>query len=170
MRNPTQAANSFTPSENRDLFRDALGRFGTGITVITAASDIGPIGITANSFASVSLEPPLVLWSPARASRRFESFRSAEYFAIHVLSEQQAQIGRDFTRSASAFAKLNWAGNEHGVPLIQGCLSRFECRRKAVHDGGDHAIIVGEVTRATISEGDPLLVWRGHFGEFLRGR
>ncbi|MDP0928341.1 MULTISPECIES: flavin reductase family protein [Paracoccus] len=169
MRNPLQAAHGFTPTGNPDLFRDALGRFGTGITVVTAASERGPVGMTANSFASVSLDPPLVLWSPARASRRFEAFRSAEYFAIHVLSERQVQLCRDFVISGDAFDRTDWIWNEQGVPLIEGCLSRFECRRRAVHDGGDHLIIVGEVAHVTTTEGEPLLVWRGNLGEFSRG-
>ncbi|RMC34761.1 flavin reductase [Paracoccus alkanivorans] len=164
-----QAMRSFTPSpENSREFRDALGRFGTGITVVTAGSEDGPVGITANSFASVSLEPPLVLWSPAKASRRFAHFQAAEYFAIHVLSHRQEQICHGFARSAYAFDKLDWVRNENGVPLIEGCLSRFECRRRATYEGGDHMIVVGEVTRATTTDGAPLLFYRGSLGEFLR--
>lgn len=168
VRKPMQPADSFTPADNRYRFRDALGRFVTGITVVTAESDLGPVGMTANSFASVSLDPPLVLWSPARASRRFGTFQAAEYFAIHVLSDRQEQISQGFARSGHAFDQLDWSRNEHGVPLIEGCLSRLECRRKAVHDGGDHAIVVGEVMRATTCDGEPLLVWRGNLGQFLR--
>ncbi|RNF34800.1 flavin reductase [Paracoccus methylarcula] len=166
---PMQAMHSFTPSpENSREFRDALGRFGTGITVVTAASGEGPVGMTVNSFSSVSLDPPLVLWSPAKSSRRFAHFQAAEHFAIHVLSHRQEQICHGFSRSAYAFDKLDWVRNEQGVPLIEGCLSRFECRRRATYEGGDHMIVVGEVMRASTTDGAPLLFYRGSLGEFLR--
>lgn len=168
MLTPTPIEKSFIPSENRLRFRDALGRFATGITVVTADSARGPLGMTVNSFASVSLDPPLILWSPAKSSHRFQVFESAEYFAVHVLSVDQEDICHSFSRSGHAFETLNWGRSEHGVPLIEGCLSRFECRTKAVHDGGDHVIVVGEVIRVAVAEGEPLLVWRGNYGGFER--
>lgn len=153
------------PETERD-FRDALGQFATGVTVVTCASKDGPIGITANSFASVSLDPPLVLWSPARASRRFPYFEAARHFAIHILGEEQAAVCRAFVRDGAAFGAVDWTEGAEGVPLIDGCLARFECRREAVHEGGDHLIVVGRVTRAAYRKGAPLVFCSGCYGRF----
>lgn len=148
------------------LFRDALGRFATGVTVVTCRSDLGPLGITANSFASLSLDPPLVLWSPARASRRFQAFVAARHFAIHVLSKGQHELCEHFAGQGHDFTGLDWTTNTHGVPLFPDSLARFECTREAVHDGGDHAIVVGRVDRAEVTEGEPLLFAGGRYGGF----
>lgn len=158
---------SFTPSkETERAFRAALGSFSTGVTVVTCPSGRGPLGITANSFASVSLDPPLVLWSPARASRRFTAFAETERYAIHVLGQDQQALCRRFTRSGHDFAGLDWIEGEDGVPLIAGCIARFDCLRTATHDGGDHAIVVGRVLRAEHRAGAPLLFSGGRFGRF----
>lgn len=153
------------PDELRGL-RDALGRYATGVTVVTAPTPGGPIGITANSFASVSLDPPLVLWSPARASRRFRFFCEAEHFAIHILGDDQQDLCDRFARTGHEFDGADWLMGAHGVPLLSGCLARFECRHAACHDGGDHAIIVGEVRRASWRDGEPLIFSQGCYGRF----
>ena len=153
------------PDTSHDL-RKALGRFGTGVTVVTCQSEIGPLGITANSFASVSLDPPLVLWSPGKFSRRFDAFAAATSFAIHVMGDGQLDICGGFARSGGAFDGLDWSENERGVPVIAGCLSCFECDKVAEHDGGDHAIIVGRVTRVTTRPGAPLIFYEGVYGGF----
>jgi flavin reductase (DIM6/NTAB) family NADH-FMN oxidoreductase RutF len=151
-------------------FRDALGRFATGVTIVTCkAPDGGPLGITANSFSSVSLDPPLVLWSPARASKRFAAFEAAKHFAIHVLADDQHHVCHGFANEGSHFETLDWHSGAHGVPLIDGCLARFECSRHAVHDGGDHAIIVGRVNAAKVAEGMPLIFAGGAYGKFSSG-
>lgn len=147
-------------------FRDALGRFATGVTIVTCPSDIGPLGITANSFASLSLDPPLVLWSPARSSRRFAAFTAAPHFAIHVLRADQLPLARAFTHHGQAWEGVAWRASPEGVPLLEDALARFDCRLHALHDGGDHAIVVGEVTSATIGEGAPLVFAAGSFGRF----
>ncbi len=162
---------TFTPSKDTERdFRDALGRFATGVTVVTTQSDKGPLGITANSFASVSLDPPLVLWSPARASQRFPAFEAAERYAIHVLGSDQIDLCRRFSRDGLDFAGLDWIAGEDGVPLIEGCLARFDCRRTAVHDGGDHLIVVGRVLQAGVRDGVPLLFSGGLYGRFTDAR
>ena len=139
----------FDPAQGDSrAFRDALGRFGTGVTVVTCPTATGPIGITANSFASVSLDPPLVLWSPAKNSARYPFFAAAPHFAIHVLGIDQADMCKGFARTADCFDTLDWSEGAHRVPLIEGCLSRFECTKVAEHDGGDHTIILGTVTAA----------------------
>ena len=153
------------PEMGREL-RDALGRFATGVTVVTTATGDGPLGITANSFASVSLDPPLVLWSPARFSRRFDAFADAEHFAIHVLGEEQGAIGEGFSAAGDAFDGLPHTTNPEGCPVIDGCLARFECRAHARHDGGDHDIVVGRVLRASSREGGPLIFASGTYGRF----
>lgn len=158
---------SFVPSpETSRAFRDALGRFATGVTVVTCATAAGPLGITANSFASVSLDPPLVLWAPARVSRRFDAFAEARHFAIHVLGEDQAALGAGFSASGDAFDGLPTARNPEGCPVIEGCLARFECRAHARHDGGDHDIVVGRVLRAAARDGAPLVFACGSYGRF----
>ena len=123
------------PETHRE-YRDALGRFSTGVTVVTTGSDDGPIGITANSFSSVSLDPPLVLWSQCRKSKRFPHFAEADKMAIHVLSEHQTHLCHTFANPGFSFDKLDWTQDPDGTPLIEGCLARFECQRHAIHDGG----------------------------------
>ncbi|MER2508394.1 MAG: flavin reductase family protein [Amaricoccus sp.] len=144
----------------RDL-RNALGRFATGVTVVTTLTADGPLGITANSFASVSLNPPLVLWSPARKSSRFRAFERAPFFAIHVLGAGQRGLADRFTRVGHDFGGIEFAAGQGGTPLIDGCAARFECRHAAGHDGGDHLIVVGEVLRVVENEVAPLLFHRG---------
>ena len=153
--------------ETERRFRDALGQFATGVTVVTTLGPQGPVGITANSFASLSLDPPLVLWSPARASRRFGAFASARHFVIHVLGEDQFDLGRHFARDGLNFDLPGVTTNAEGLPILTDCLARFECRRHAGHDGGDHAIVVGEVLRACARIGGPLVFSAGHYGRFV---
>ena len=163
------ASHDFRPdSANGRAFRDALGNFATGVTIVTCNSTAGPLGITANSFASVSLEPPLVLWSPARASKRCAAFEAAEHFAIHVLSESQQDHCATFAKEGGNFGGLDWTRSEDGVPLIENCLARFQCVRHAVYDGGDHSIIVGRVQIASVRDGKPLVFSRGSFGQFAK--
>ncbi|WP_246003842.1 flavin reductase family protein [Histidinibacterium lentulum] len=153
----------FDPAEDARGFRDALGRFATGVTVVTVPSEDGPVGITANSFASVSLDPPLVLWSPARAARRHRYFAGAPRYAIHVLGAHQQAVADGFTRGRNGFDGLDWQEDSSGVPLIAGCLARFDCRLEAAHDGGDHTILVGRVLRAAFRDGLPLLFQAGRY-------
>ncbi|AKS45788.1 NADH-FMN oxidoreductase RutF, flavin reductase (DIM6/NTAB) family [Octadecabacter temperatus] len=155
--------NAFDPTQDARAFRDALGAYATGVTVVTVPSADGPIGITANSFASVSLDPPLVLWSPAKSSKRFNYFTGAKHFAIHVLDAHQKQLCDGFTKNKSAFDGFDVSMNENNVPLIEGCLARFECSLHAEHDAGDHTIIIGQVTRAQSRDGLPLLFQSGKF-------
>ncbi|SMX39058.1 flavin reductase family protein [Maliponia aquimaris] len=163
----TKMTQSFDPAQaDSRAFRDALGRFATGVTVITCATTTGPLGITANSFSSVSLHPPLVLWSPAKSSSRYPFFMAADHFAIHVLGTEQAAICEAFARSGDAFGATDWTVSETGVPLIEGCLSRFECRQVAAHDGGDHSILVAHVDRVSTREGAPLMFHAGRYGAF----
>lgn len=162
-----QPMQSFRPGpDSGPQFRDALSRFGTGVTIVTAPSPEGPVGITANSFSSVSLDPPLVLWSASLKSRRFPLFAEAEHLAIHVLAQGQDDLCWAFSKSKDSFDGVDWDANPDGTPLIHGCLARFECCRYARYDGGDHAIIVSRVLNIALREGDPLLFYKGSTGSF----
>lgn len=158
----------FAPDDARAL-RDALGRFATGVTVITAPGADGPVGFTANSFASLSLDPPLVLWSPAKASRRFPVFADARYYAIHVLGAEQSALGLHFAMNGMDFDLPGVCANAEGVALLPDCLARFECEAEAQHDGGDHVILVGRVLRASFRDGAPLVFSAGRYGSFSAG-
>lgn len=143
--------------------RDALGRFVTGVTVVTTRTPEGPLGITANSFSSVSLDPPLVLWSPARKSSRFPAFEAASHFAVHILAEGQQAIADHFARFGVGFEKFGHSEGVGGAPLLDGCAARFECRHAAQFDGGDHLICVGEVLRITEADMPPLVYYRAGY-------
>ncbi len=157
----------FDPSvENQRVYRDALGCFATGVTIITVPTTSGPLGMTANSFSSISLDPPLVLWSPAKNSQRYPFFSAAKNFAIHVMREDQLELALEFSRRGDAFDQVNWNCDHYGVPLIEDCLARFECSTHAIHEGGDHAIIVGEVTKVALNSGHPLVFAQRAYGSF----
>ncbi len=161
------ATDGFAPDSDLRAFRSALGRFATGVTVVTARDAQGaPAGITANSFSSVSLDPPLVLWSPKRDSRRFATFAGASSFAVHVLARDQQAVCDAFVRSADGFAAAPWREGPEGLPLLGGCLAVFLCHREAVLPGGDHAIILGRVWQAAHREGAPLVFQGGRYGAF----
>lgn len=151
---------------NARAFRDALGRFATGVTLVTVAGPDGPLGFVANSFSSLSLDPPLVLWSIARSARRFPPFAAAERFAIHILGQAQADWPARFARDGAGFAGLTLAQDEAGVPVVPGTPCRFDCDRHAVHDGGDHLILIGRVRRVVPADGAPLVFFQGRYGAF----
>jgi flavin reductase (DIM6/NTAB) family NADH-FMN oxidoreductase RutF len=166
---PEREAVRFTPGpETTDLMRRALGRFVTGVTVVTVPTSDGPMGITANSFTSVSLDPALVLWCPARSSRRFVHFADAPHFAIHVLGAEQLAVARHFAAGAGRFDETAGRSPE-GVPLLPDPLARFDCALHAEHDGGDHVIVVGRVLRASLRDGAPLVFAGGDYGQFASG-
>lgn len=156
------------PADQRAL-RDAFGRFATGVTIVTAEAADGPVAITANSFSSVSLEPPLVLWSIARTSRRFGYFADAEHYAIHVLSRQQADLCRSVARDVHALRDFPLERSDRAVPLIEGSLARFECCKVAGYTAGDHVIVLGRVLRTDIGGGEPLTFFGGRFGQIAGG-
>ncbi len=164
-RQPRGAAEFRAGSDARTL-RDAMGCFATGITVVTAVAEDGtPIGLTANSFTSVSLDPPLLLVCIANGAGSGPVLREAAHFGINMLQTGQQQASNRFAgRGEDRFAATAWAPGETGAPLLEGSLAAFECRRHAVHDGGDHFILVGEVIRAQFEPSiDPLLYFRGKY-------
>lgn len=143
--------------------RRALGRFATGVTVVTCQGALGPIGITANSFASVSLDPPLVLWLPAKATRRYAAFIKAQFFSIHVLDHSQLSTSHAFAKNGSGFDGLDWEYDARQVPILKHALARFDCHLHAHHDGGDHTIILGHVDQFETSDGQPLIFSQGSY-------
>lgn len=147
-------------------FRDALGCFATGVTVVTAmCPDGSPIGLTANSFTSVSLDPPLLLVCIANGAGSAPFLRDAERFAVNVLQiGQQPTSNRFAGKGEDRFGLTPWEVGEYGTPVLTGSLSSFECARDAVHDGGDHFILVGRVLKAIFEpRRDPLLYFRGKY-------
>ncbi|WP_320235738.1 flavin reductase family protein [Mesorhizobium montanum] len=137
--------------------RNAFGRFATGVTVVTTGGADGPVAITANSFSSVSLDPPLVLWSIGRHSRRFDAFANAAHYAIHVLAQDQTDLCWRFSKSGTDFADLDLSWNAHGVPLLARALARFECCVADRFAAGDHMILLGRVLELETQDGSPLL-------------
>jgi 3-hydroxy-9,10-secoandrosta-1,3,5(10)-triene-9,17-dione monooxygenase reductase component len=146
-------------------YRAALGTFATGVTVITArAADGAPVGLTANSFNSVSLDPPMVLWSLAKKSLSLPVFRAADHWAVHVLAADQAPLSTRVARSGSdKFGGLDVVTSAHGVPLLTGCAARFECKTSFQYEGGDHLIFVGEVSAFERAERPPLVFHAGGY-------
>jgi flavin reductase (DIM6/NTAB) family NADH-FMN oxidoreductase RutF len=156
--------------DSRD-YRNALGNFATGVTVVTALSRDGePLGITANSFNSVSLDPPLVLFSLDRKAYSLRSFEEAGNFAINVLRDDQEDVSRLFARTTTdRWQGLEFDTWESGAPILRDALAVFDCSTHAVHEGGDHLIFIGRVLRfAHDTEGDPLLYFRGSYGKVHR--
>lgn len=146
-------------------FRAALGAFATGVTVITSVGRNGePIGLTANSFNSVSLDPPLVLWSLAKKAFSLQDFVAAPHWAVHVLSAEQEAISNQFARGGQdKFAGVDLDVSEHGVPLLRNCAARFECTSTFQYEGGDHIIFVGEVKQFEKSHFPPLVFHGGKY-------
>lgn len=155
------------PSFDSKHFRAALGRFPTGVTIVTTSNSAGqPLGLTVSSFNSVSLEPPLVLWSLALTSGALDVFKTTQRYAIHVLASGQAGLAHWFAGRgvADRFAKIAWHRNDHGVPLLSdGFAARFECFNRSRYIEGDHMIMVGQVEHCEYTDRMPLVFHAGGF-------
>ncbi len=147
-------------------YRDALGCFGTGVSVVTTQTANGPLAITVNSFVSVSLDPPLVLWCAAQGSPRHDAFAAADTHIIHIMAKDQQPLATHFARTGTDFDAVDWEQDGNGTMHLTGCLARLECRRSQIHTAGDHSIIIGEVTRAWYRPGSGLIFKRGQYGGF----
>ncbi len=147
--------------------RRALGRFATGVTVITTVDAQGrKYGVTANSYNSVSLDPPLILWSLARTSRSMAAFEQCDSFAVHILGAHQEELAMRFaTRGEDKFAGLETRDGLGGVPLFDDCVAHFECSVENRFEGGDHLIFLGRVRSFDACDHDPLIF---HLGRFAR--
>jgi flavin reductase (DIM6/NTAB) family NADH-FMN oxidoreductase RutF len=150
------------PAVSERQFRETLAQFATGVTIVTASAAHGAfVGFTANSFNSVSLDPPLVIWSLARRSRSLAVFEGAERYAINVLAHDQVDLARRFSRPhADRFAGVAHRAGRGGAPLIEGCAAWLECRHHALHPAGDHMLFIGEVDDCAHRSVPPLL-WHG---------
>lgn len=151
-------------------FRDALGSFTTGVTIITTRRGDGtPVGITANSFNSVSLDPPMVLWSLAKTSRCLEVFNQASYWAVHILSAGQETLSNRFAKSGEdKFNGVETVSGIGNIPLLNGCSARLQCKATFQYEGGDHIIFVGEVMDFERSELPPLVFQAGKYAVATR--
>lgn len=152
----------------RKEFRRALGQFATGVTAMTTLSPEGePVGLTANSFNSLSIDPPLILWSIARGTPSFDCFRVKDAFAVNVLSSDQESLARQLAQSSvDKFRGVITREGLAGVPLIEGCVAYLECAVWARYPGGDHDIIVGHVQRVFNIGRSPLVFHGGAFRSF----
>ena len=159
-----------TQAQQHRSLRDAFGQFATGVTVVTTVSATGnPIGITVNSFSSVSLEPALVSWSLDSNARRYKEFSEAKYFTISVLTEDQEGISNLFAERSwddSVFEDVEWYKGDNDVPQIQGVSARFHCKTAHLYKGGDHLIIVAEVLDYECEAAAPLVFCQGRYGRF----
>lgn len=148
--------------------RDALGRFATGVTVVTVTTPgQKALGMTANSFSSVSLDPPLVLWCLQNTSEVYEHFATSRYYAINVLTQQQQALSSRYARKEQhELDPAHYRPGKYGAPVLRGALVTFECELEATHEGGDHVIIVGRVREMSrLPDGDPLLFYAGAYRE-----
>ncbi len=173
-KHPADPANEFASDssaiDSRD-FRNALGMFATGVTIVTAMSTDGrPYGVTCNSFASVSLNPPLVLWSLGMFSQGQPIFQNASHFTVNVLAASQAELASRFAKSVGdKFAGVVWAPGLGNAPVLADVVANFQCRAASRYYGGDHVIFLGAVEAYAYNRQEPLLFARGSFGQFLAG-
>lgn len=152
------------PRVETDGFRRSLAEFATGVTVIATSVDGERFGLTSNSFASVSLEPPLVLWSIRRESKSFAAFAACSHFAVNILAEDQIELSQRFARSGpDKFRDIDCQTGQGDAPLFAGVAASFECVRTQTYDGGDHLILVGQVLRYSRYDRQPLLFVKGRY-------
>ena len=162
-----EKATQFVPEPStQHALRRALGHFATGVTIVTAPSEIGPLGFTANSFSSVSLSPPLVQWSLARASKRHDAFATATHFAIHILGADQTELAARFATQGQAFDQVAWHEDARNVPILDHCIARLDCTLFKTYPAGDHSLILGEVQNVAVSGGAGLIFDQGRYGRF----
>jgi len=163
-----ELASDSSPIDPRE-FRNALGTYATGVTIITAAGTDGkPYGLTCNSFASVSLNPPLVLWSLVRYSSSLNAFQNATHFAVNVLGASQQALSNKFAKSSDEkFVGVEWSPGLGNAPLLKECVANFQCRSVNRYYGGDHVIFLGAVEAYAYNHGEPLLFARGRYGRFF---
>ena len=156
-----------TQSDEQLAFRKALGNYPTGVTVVTTFTEANePIGMTVNSFASVSLDPLLILWSIDKKSKAYDIYTKAEKFAVNILASDQGDICNLFaSKEQDRFSKIEWSTSKQTLPIIANTLSVLECETAQQIDGGDHTIFIGRVVNIENSDKNPLLYHRRSIGE-----
>ncbi|MGH9018058.1 MAG: flavin reductase family protein, partial [Acidimicrobiales bacterium] len=148
-------------------FREVMGHFATGVTIVTAMEEDGPVGFTCQAFASLSLEPPLVVLAPGKNSTSWPRIARAGTFCVNILAEDQEALCRDFAVSGGdKFAGVGWRIAANGCPQLDGVLGWLECELLATHDAGDHELVIGSVLDMGVTRGRPLVYYRGGFGRF----
>ncbi|MTE13192.1 flavin reductase [Nocardia sp. CT2-14] len=154
------------PAIDATAFKTVLGRFCSGVTVITALAEGEPVGFACQSFASLSIAPPLVSFFPARTSSTWPRIRAAGRFCVNILADDQAEVCRQLGRpGVDKFAGVKWTASENGSPLLTGAMASIDCELHDEVDGGDHTIVIGRVTCLNEhSEAKPLLFYRAAFG------
>jgi 3-hydroxy-9,10-secoandrosta-1,3,5(10)-triene-9,17-dione monooxygenase reductase component len=153
------------PAVEPRALRTALGRFATGVTIVSCrAAGGGSVGLTANSFNSLSLDPPLVLWSLRRSSPTLDAFLQAPAFAVNVLAESQLELARRFASPvADKFAEGAWSAGVTGAPLLAGCVAVLECAHSSHQEAGDHVLFIGRVLALSDEPVAPLVFQAGHY-------
>jgi 3-hydroxy-9,10-secoandrosta-1,3,5(10)-triene-9,17-dione monooxygenase reductase component len=156
----------FHPDEN--VFRRVLGQFATGVTIVTASDGDEPAGVAANSFTSVSMDPPLVLFCVGRTSSTWPRIERAHKFAVNILGDHQEELSRLFaTKGADRFAATEWHIGVGGSPVLDECIAYLDCEFWAEYDGGDHIIVVGRVLDLGVThDAGPLVFYQGQYGRF----
>lgn len=153
-------------------FRDVLGRFASGVTIVTASTGDGPVGFTCQSFTALSLDPPMVALVPSKQSTSWPRIAAAGSFCVNILCEDQEELGRAFAVSgakrADKFSGYPWHRGPSGAPVLDGVLAWVDCELAMVHDAGDHEIVLGRVIELGVGTGEPLLFYRGTYGRLAR--
>jgi 3-hydroxy-9,10-secoandrosta-1,3,5(10)-triene-9,17-dione monooxygenase reductase component len=148
-------------------FKDVLGHFPTGVTIVTALEEGVPVGFTCQTFSSLSLEPPMVALAPAKSSTSWPRIARAGAFCVNILGSDQEELCRSFAVSGGdKFRGVAWRKGTLGTPVIDGVLAWVECRLDTIHDAGDHELVTGSVVAMSARPGDPLVYYRSRFGRF----
>jgi 3-hydroxy-9,10-secoandrosta-1,3,5(10)-triene-9,17-dione monooxygenase reductase component len=154
------------PATFQRTFKDVMGHFATGVTVVTALEEGIPVGFTCQSFVSLSLEPPLVGLAPSKSSTSWPRIARAGTFCVNVLAEHQHALGRTFAVSGGdKFDGVSWhSADVGGAPIIDGSLAWVNCELELIHDAGDHELVIGKVLDLAVGDGSPLLFYKSAFG------
>jgi len=162
-----QAILDFVPGVNPTAFRQAMGQFATGVTIVTTMKEDTPIGLTANSFTSVSLDPALILVCLGKSLGCLDAFCASSHFGVNVLQSEQKDTSTLFaTKGTDRFSDLDWRLSNQSIPLISDALANLECKKSADHDSGDHVIFIGQVERDTYDHRRrPLIYFGGQYRE-----
>ncbi len=148
-------------------FREVLGHFATGVTIVTAMEDAEPVGFTCQAFTSLSLDPPMVALAPGKNSTSWPRIAAAGSFCVNILADDQEALSRDFAVSGGdKFTGVGWRPARNGAPILDGVLAWVECDFELAHDAGDHELVLGRVRDMGVNRGQPLVYYRGGFGRF----
>lgn len=160
-----------TKLESVDVYKQIMGSYPTGIAIITTFDEANnPIGLTVNSFASVSLDPLLVLWSLDKKSSHLEAFKNAKGFAVHILAEDQHELCWAFAgKSEDRFADASWSRSNNALPVIAGAMGVMECQSFKQIEAGDHVIFIGQIVEIQKYDKEPLLYFRRNVGSIPAG-